>query len=252
VLYIRIIDPNKNTELWVSDIDGRNQLKLASAVNIGTGFWSADASRVIFFATESNAAVRAYIIGIDGRGLTPIELADQNIQNVSWSIDGKHLFVTTVEGRKNVIWRTDSDGKKPEKFLENCYAMEATPDGKYLLGVILSGKDTGIYQISLDTKKRTLLIPDVETFLVRMSQDRNAFLYTVAGRGEILFYRQEWKDGKLLGEPKLALQLPFAFPLSFFGNAYDFSPDLSTIVYAKPGGQADLYYMTYSVSSNGS
>ncbi len=247
VLHIRIIDPDKNEELWVSDIEGRNPLKLASAARIGTGFWSADGSRVIFFATEATDEIRAYIIGVDGRGLTPIELKGQNIQNVSWSIDGKHLYVTTEEGNKNVIWITDSDGKNPRKFLENCYAMEATPDGKYLMGVVMSGKDTGIYQISLQARERMLLLPGIQTFLVRMSQDGKAFLYTVPGKGEILFYRQEWKEGKLIGEPKLVLQLPFAFPLAFFGNAYDFSSDLSTIVYAKPGGQADLYYMTYSV-----
>jgi hypothetical protein len=28
------------------------------------------------------------------------------------------------------------------------------------------------------------------------------------------------------------------------GNAYDFSGDLSTIVYARPGGHADLYLLS--------
>ena len=38
---------------------------------------------------------------------------------------------------------------------------------------------------------------------------------------------------------------PFAFPLSYHnGNAYDFSRDLSTIVYARPGGHADLYLLS--------
>jgi hypothetical protein len=80
---------------------------------------------------------------------------------------------------------------------------------------------------------------------VRMSNDKKAFLYAVAGKGEILLYRQEWKDGKLIGEPKLAVKLPFAFPLQLFGNAYDFSPDLSTSVYAHASGQSDFYKLTF-------
>ena len=42
----------------------------------------------------------------------------------------------------------------------------------------------------------------------------------------------------------MALKLPFAFPLISGGNAYDFSRDLATVVYARPSGHADLYFLT--------
>ena len=62
----------------------------------------------------------------------------------------------------------------------------------------------------------------------------------------MIFYRQAWRDGQLIGKPQIALKLPFAFHLLYQGgNAYDFSRDLSTIVYARPGGQADLYFLSY-------
>jgi dipeptidyl aminopeptidase/acylaminoacyl peptidase len=247
VLYIKLIEQGKNEELWVSDIHGQNPVKLASAVGIGTGLWSPDSSHVSFFATEKKGENnKGYVIGADGSDLVPIESMGENISNISWAADGKTLYVTSLnQSARPAIWKVNSDGTKPEKFLENCYAMESTPDGKYLLGVILSGKETGIYQVSLADKKRIQLLPGVTTFMIRMSSDHQAFLYPVAGRGEILFYRQEWKDGELIGKPKVALKLPFAFPFGFFGNAYDFSPDLSTVVYAKPRGQADLYFLTY-------
>ena len=57
-------------------------------------------------------------------------------------------------------------------------------------------------------------------------------------------YRQAWKDGTLVGAPQIALKVPFAFPTEYQGNAYDFSRDLSTIVYARPGGHADLYLLS--------
>jgi len=60
----------------------------------------------------------------------------------------------------------------------------------------------------------------------------------------VTFYRQAWRDGKIIGKPEVALKLPFAFPLFYHGNAYDFSRDLSTIVYVRPGGQADLYLLS--------
>jgi hypothetical protein len=42
----------------------------------------------------------------------------------------------------------------------------------------------------------------------------------------------------------MALKLPFAFPLVSGGNAYDFSEDLATVVYARPNAHADLYLLT--------
>jgi hypothetical protein len=72
-----------------------------------------------------------------------------------------------------------------------------------------------------------------------------SILYPVTSHSEVTFYRQTWRDGKLVGKPQVALKLPFAFGLTYQGNAYDFSRDLSTVVYARPGGQADLYLLSH-------
>lgn len=56
---------------------------------------------------------------------------------------------------------------------------------------------------------------------------------------------KQGKDGKTIGAPGVALKLPFTFPLrNAGGTAYDFSRDLSTIVYVRPGGHADLYLLS--------
>ncbi len=60
-------------------------------------------------------------------------------------------------------------------------------------------------------------------------------------RGSATIYRQPWSDGKFTGPAQVAFKVPFAFSIGYGGNAYDFSQDLSTIVYARPGGQQDLY-----------
>ena len=40
-----------------------------------------------------------------------------------------------------------------------------------------------------------------------------------------------------------AVKLPFAFHQGYNGNAYEFSKILSTVVYARPSGHADLYLL---------
>jgi len=48
-----------------------------------------------------------------------------------------------------------------------------------------------------------------------------------------------------IGAPQVALKVPFAFPEYYVSHAaYDISRDLSTIVYAHPGGHADLYLLS--------
>ena len=138
------------------------------------------------------------------------------------------------------------DGSNPEKFVDDCcVAWDADPGGQYLLGVVLYGEKTGIYEVSISDRKCIPLLPGVVTFTAIFARDGKSFLYAVASRGEVTIYRQPWKDGKLIGTPQVALKVPFAFPLDYAdGNAYDFSRDLSTIVYARPGGHADLYLLS--------
>jgi hypothetical protein len=56
----------------------------------------------------------------------------------------------------------------------------------------------------------------------------------------VAIYRQPWKEGKLIGAREVALKIPFTFPVYDQGN--DFSLDLSTIVYERPGGHADSIF----------
>jgi hypothetical protein len=80
--------------------------------------------------------------------------------------------------------------------------------------------------------------------MARFAPDYKSFIYPVAGRGEVTFYRQGWKEGALVGTPQVALKLPFSFSLFYKGNAFDFSRDLSTVVYVRPSGQFDLYFLS--------
>ena len=119
------------------------------------------------------------------------------------------------------------------------------PSGKFLLGVVSSGEKTGIYEMSISDRKCIPLLPGVVTSSPTFARDGTSFLYAVASSSEVTIYRQPWKDGKTIGTPQVALKVPFAFPLDYAGgNGYDFSRDLSTIVYARPGGHADLYLLS--------
>jgi hypothetical protein len=169
------------------------------------------------------------------------------LQNVMWSPDQNAFYVNSVE--KGVagftISKENADWSAPEKVAEGCgWGFGVSPDGKYLMTLIASGEKIGIYEYSLAQKSCTILVPGVVTFGVVLDRDGKSFLYAIPSRKDVTIYRQAWQDGKVIGLPKVALQLPFAFPLVTGGNAYDFSRDLSTVIYARPSGHADLYFIS--------
>lgn len=165
-----------------------------------------------------------------------------------WSPDQKSFYLSISEKTSGIldIWREKAEGSKPEKLVDNCGEVtDADPSGQYLLGVVTQGEKTGIYEAAISEEKCILLLPGVITELAYFAGDGKSFLYAAASRGEITIYRQPWSNGKLAGKAQVALKVPFAFPLAYGGgNAYDFSRDLSTIVYARPGGNADLYLLS--------
>ena len=246
VMYITLLRP-ETSELWVSDIDGGNKVKLATGEALATGNWAPDNFHVSF-TDEGGVGIEAksYIVGADGTGLRQLPWTGF-IDWMAWSPDQKSLYATASanENSAPTVWKWSLDGSKREKVVDNCGISDVDPSGKYLLGNTVLGRRTGIYEVSVSDRKCNPLLPGVATFGVVFARDGKSFLYAVASRGKVTIFRQSWKDGKTIGAPQVALKVPFAFPLSYGGgNAYDFSRDLSTIVYARPGGHADLYLLS--------
>jgi serine/threonine protein kinase len=247
VMYITFPAPKK-TELWVSDIEGGKRVKIAAGEDLSTGTWALDNFHMSFAETGASAGEIAYIVGADGSGLHQLPTMGGAPWTSVWSSDQKSVYVAIKEKAEPLfnIWKWGVGGSSPEKVVDNCCLVTDTdPAGEYLLGVVLSGEKTGIYEVSISAKKCIPLLPGVTTHGAIFARDGRSFLYAVASSGEVTIYRLPWKEGKLMGSPQAALKVPFTFQEAYLGgNAYDFSNDLSTIVYARPGGHADLYLLS--------
>jgi len=234
------------SQVWVSDIDGGNKVKIFSGTGVGTASWAQDGAHLTFLSSEASNSPRVYVAAADGSSVVGLPQFDATPVSAIWSEDQKSVYVSgQASGERTFdIWKWQVGSSSVERFVDKCgFAADADPSGRYLIGNILGGEGTGIYEISVPEGKCTLLAPGIVTFGAYFERDGKSFLYAVATRGEVTIYRQHWKDGKLIGTPEAALKVPFVFPVTYGGNAYDFSRDLSTIVYARPGGHADLYFL---------
>ena len=249
VMYVTFPAPQKQA-IWVTDIDGGNKVEIATGGHLDTGSWAPDSFHLAFDEDPTSGASKDYIVGADGSGLRQLPRTVDIVANTVWSADQRFLYVTGAEkgGTLDIVWKVSADGSNPEKFVDNCGVVsDIDARGRYLLSVVLFGEKSGIYEVSVTDRKCIPLVPGAATHGVILARDGKSFLYAVASRSEVTIFRQLWSDGKLIGVPQVALKVPFAFPLLHAGaggNAYDFSRDLSTIVYARPSGHADLYLLS--------
>lgn len=244
VAYVTLSGNAEQGDIWFSDIDGNNRVKLASGTEMITIVTNSDSSKFMFADVE-NGAQKVYIIKTDGTGLRQVPWPGVNAGYGAPSTDRGFVFLGGDEGdtAKIDIWKVSVDATKVEKLADDCGAIwDSSADGKYMLTSLNAGGQTlGINEFSVADQKCINLLPELNSLIVHFSSDNKAILYLSAAHGETTIYRLPWHDGKVTGPAQAALKLPFAFHQGYSGNAYDFSKDLSTVIYARPGGHAELY-----------
>lgn len=237
---------SEHQELWASDVDGSNRVRLASAPTLETQAWSPDNSQFAY-SEDTDATTKLYVVRVDGRGLRLLLWSGATVGSVTWSPGGKTLYFSSYEKDPATVttWRATADGTKVEVLTEGCgYVGDVSPDGRYLLSRYGPGGGIGIYELSVADRKCTPLLPNLAALVVHFSSDGKSILYTSNFGGETVVIRRPWHEGKLLGLGQTT-KLPFAFQGAYVGgNAYEFSKDLSTIAYSRPGGHADLYLLS--------
>ena len=120
VMYITLLAPRR-TELWVSDIDGGNKVRLVTGEFLGTGTWAPDNFHLSFQDSKAGAGAKAYIVGADGSGLRQL----LSVSEVWYSVLSPDQQTVYVSGTQNgspilTVWRVDTDGSNPEKFVDGC------------------------------------------------------------------------------------------------------------------------------------
>jgi len=246
VAYVVLSGNAQEGDLWVSDIDGSNRIKLASGTGLITSAYNSDGSRFMFGVRE-NGVEKFYVIRSDGTGLRQIPWSGISGGYGASSPDPNFLYLGGWEHdfSKVTTWKVAADGSSVEKLADGCgAAWDSSPDGRYLLTSLNQGtQSAGVSELFVPDRKCISLVADLNTLVVHFSSDGKSILYFTPSRGASTIYRQPWHDGKLTGPPVPAVKLPFTFRVDYAGNAYDFSKDLSTVVYARPSGQADLYLL---------
>ena len=237
-------------ELWVSDIGGGNHLKLASTtVRMETLAWSMDDSKFVFSDVNEKEG-KTYVIDADGTHLRQLATGGEIVVLVAAEPGTDSIYFTSAQADRSAATSETlkldlKDAAATPVLLEQgCLGVtDVSPNRKFVLGIRLWGTDPGIYEYSVADKKCTPLKPNLPTYVARFAPDGKSFIFILASHGETTVFRQPWLNGSLAGSAKPVLKFPFAIREDYQGNAYDISQDLSKIVYVRPNGRDDLYFL---------
>jgi serine/threonine protein kinase/Tol biopolymer transport system component len=253
ISYITAPEPDKN-DMWVVDLASGNRLKLASSSPgraLETLGFSNDNEQSLYADGPNHdwqaGDSRLFVIGTDGTHQRQLNWSGEFIGFVIWE-PGDHSIILGGLGKDRKTakdWRLFLNGSPTVLLAENCgMVVDISPDHKFFLGTVLWGDSPGIYQYSLLDKKCTTLKPGITTYFTMFAKDGKSFYYSLTSHGETTIWRQPWRNGALVGSPVPALKLPFALREDYGGNAYSVAPDLSSVVFARPGGYDDLYLLS--------
>jgi Tol biopolymer transport system component/DNA-binding winged helix-turn-helix (wHTH) protein len=119
-------------EIWVSNRDGSQAVKLTNLNGCGTPRWSPD-GKWIAFDTVGNGAQGVYLISAAGG--TPRALVADRAENSvpSWSNDGKWIYFGSNRSGQDQVWKIAPEGGPPIQVTRRGgFAAWESPDGQTL------------------------------------------------------------------------------------------------------------------------
>ena len=242
--YITIREGGKD-EIWITDLDGNHRARLVSGDHLETIAWSSDATKFLYGETAERET-KLYVVDADGKNLHQLPWAGNFVGFAIWEAGDQSIILAGLDkdARTTKNWRISLDGSPATPFFDGCgMAVDLSPDHQFILSTVIWGENSGLFQYSLADKKCTTLKAGITTYFAIYAADGKSFLYSLAANGQTTVFRQPLQNGVPAGTPVAALKLPFTLREDYGGNAVAVSRDLSSIVYARPGGYDDLYLL---------
>jgi serine/threonine protein kinase len=249
--YITMPEAGK-AEMWVSDLTGNDRLKLISSNgHLETLAWSNDATKFLFAdrngADKNGTDWKLFVIDADGKNLRQLPWRGSFVGFSVWEPGDQSIILGGLDtnNRTPQSWRLYLNNAPPVHISDDCgMAVDLSPDQQFIIASSIWGENSGLFQYSFTSKKCTTLKSGIATYLAMYSHDGKSYLYSLASHGETTIFRQPWHNGTPIGSPVPALKLPFVLREDYNGNAFMVSRDLTSVVYARPGGHDDLYLLS--------
>ena len=167
----RISYVRDRNELWIADVDGDNQIQIATDEEfssqtyfIGIHTWSPDGKQIAFERSERSRVWNIWIINTDGNNLYQLTFDAKSNWVPDWSLDGKKIAFKTDIGSRSIDI-INPDGSERETLLsagdnkdwKSVTTPSWSPDGRAIaFDVVYKGDQllVDIWVLTLSNVKR--------------------------------------------------------------------------------------------------
>jgi len=138
----RLAHFDKDQQLWVYDIDTKENKKIAECGegDFGDVTWSPDGKWLAYVAPDANQMTRLYLYGVESGRITPVTSDRYDSYSPEWSPDGKWLYFLSDRSFVSAVG-SPWGSRQPEPFFD---------------------KQTKIYLVSMKPGERSPFQPDDE------------------------------------------------------------------------------------------
>ena len=145
-------------DIFVGDWARQNWINLTNSPNYEGGpVWSPDGLHIAFAANsgEPDYKVRPFWVTLDGKGIMQIldTLDISGIQQLSWSLDGKHLaFTHSDENGYSQIYIANPDGSDFKQLTDQMadnFQPDFSPDGQWIVASREADRYTRVNELIL-------------------------------------------------------------------------------------------------------
>jgi Tol biopolymer transport system component/predicted Ser/Thr protein kinase len=127
-----VSDRTGQSEIWIANADGTNQIQLTSLENAGAPSWSPDGQKIVFSSPISGSP-QVYAVPLGGGKPLQITSAPAGCTIPRYSRDGKWIYYASRQTGRFEVWKIASQGGEPVQVTRNGgYAAEESPDGTWL------------------------------------------------------------------------------------------------------------------------
>jgi Tol biopolymer transport system component/DNA-binding winged helix-turn-helix (wHTH) protein len=153
-------------EIWVSDPDGSNPLRLTNYGGPLTGSprWSPDGKNIAY-DSRPNGNADVFVVGADGGQPKQITQDQSDEVMPSFSHDGTRIyFASDRTGTWNVYSMPASGGPATQITTQGGFTAVESPDGKYLY-YAKGFAQSGLWRVPVDGGEETEVVPELQPTL---------------------------------------------------------------------------------------